>query len=515
MNAVVTVLLAVLSIWDYPSRFPEHERLRREFVAAVREGDTEVMVDSCRKGVKLLPDDPTWQYNLACSLAYFKDQQPALEALEKAIDLGFRDADAIAKDNDLRRLEGQPRFKELVEYAKEMSTKPILAGPAACVSATGIFGETVALGEHNMSWNFDVGCFEAKLKLAAATTEGNVGDLYMNRDAGHSALKMVEFPGLTEVRLDETGRRKGVDLNAPNILFPYPVFGNSSRAFLSGPYWRSLPRSLMTAGAGRMNAMVKMYLSNQTWAFPACWDVAPVETNGDVFASITPYWIATAGRSWSDLPYVKAALLASRSFRPEVKKFLTDGGLLAPTIQTLIRKSLTTVSNETDYLSYKAHPTAFPKNGVDLARLGEAARTLSVRAVPPLAPITLAMAKVKSKSPWPELTYASPFACALVLRADDEERTFLIQARGAEEFEFVQTHGQGVKVTIEKIKPDVARVVLNRKGMSPINRVDVAVFGRNRDTAWGAPSYVSFARMDPEAPYSDPMLTTLGEPKAK
>ena len=46
--------------------------------------------------------------------------------------------------------------------------------------------------------------------------------------------------------------------------------------------------------------------------------------------------------------------------------------------------------------------------------------------------------------------------------------------------------------------------------MSVTNRIDIGVFGRNADTGWGAPSYVSFAVVDPSAPYSDPVLTPLG-----
>ena len=68
MNAAC-ILLALLSIWDYPARFPEHNRLCRQFRVAVREGDTATMEETCRKGVRLLPDDPTWHFNLACSLA--------------------------------------------------------------------------------------------------------------------------------------------------------------------------------------------------------------------------------------------------------------------------------------------------------------------------------------------------------------------------------------------------------------------------------------------------------------
>ena len=103
MNMVV-MLLAVLSVWDYPARQVEHERLAVNFLNASRRGDTAAMYETSSKGVKLLPEDPTWAYNLACALAYRKDQSAAYEALERAIDLGFKDADKIASDIDLSRL---------------------------------------------------------------------------------------------------------------------------------------------------------------------------------------------------------------------------------------------------------------------------------------------------------------------------------------------------------------------------------------------------------------------------
>ena len=144
-------IVAVLSVWDYPARHQEHSRLRRQFVEALRAGDTETMQETCSKGVKLLPDDPTWRFNLACSLAYFpKRKKESLDALEKAIDLGFRDADAIANDADLKRLRDDRRFEELVEYAKEMSRRPLLFGPLATVDATGVFGQSITLGEQNL-----------------------------------------------------------------------------------------------------------------------------------------------------------------------------------------------------------------------------------------------------------------------------------------------------------------------------------------------------------------------------
>lgn len=512
----LAILLAVLSIWDYPARYPQHEQLRAQFVVAMRGGDTVTMEETCRKGVALLPDDPTWHYNLACSLAYFpKRTGEALDELEKAIDLGFRKPDEIAGDTDLKRLSGELRFKQLVEYAREMQTRPLMFGPLATVDAAGLFGTPIALGEQNLTWDFDRGCYDARLKLAVGKKLPWTGDLYMNRDGGHSPMPLGQFPGITAVRFDEEGRRRQLDINAPNVCFPYPTFGNSSMAFVKGPYWRSIPRALLTTESPRLKVMEKLYLSNQFWVFPSNADTAPIGTNGDVFASIAPYWLTTAGRSWSDRPYLKAALLASAAFKPDVKQEIVRRRLLTPTIQTLIRKSLVRVKTEDDYLSPLAHPTAMPPNGVDTNRLVAAAAALKIPEIPPLAVIAVDSVPPEIPPVWPELTYRSAFAWAYVLRADEAQRTFVLRAdpRSAREFRFVKTHGADVDVTIKMTKPYEAVVTIDRTKMTPTKRVDIAVFARNPGTGWGAPSYVSFARMDPTAPYSDPALTPLSDPK--
>ncbi|MGN0855492.1 MAG: tetratricopeptide repeat protein [Kiritimatiellia bacterium] len=514
MSAWAGILLAVLSIWDYPARQPRHEALRDQFITAVRTGDTKTMEETCRAGVELLPDDPTWHYNLACSLAYFKDPEPALAALQKAIDFGFCDSQAISADNDLKRLAHLPRFKELVEYAEENGRKPFFMGPLAAVPATGSFGEPLVLGAHNLSWDFDVGCFVAKMTLSGRDPGGNCGDLYMNRDENHSLLAVTNWPGLTQVRLDREGRGRKMDVDFPNILFPYPVFGNASRGLPFGPYWRSLPRALMTVEARRMKAMHKFYTSNQIWVFPAVRDYN-FTTNGfgDVFASVTPYWFATEGISWSDQYYLKAALTASRAFTPMVKQDLVRRGLLAPTIQMLIRRSLRKVKTDDDYFGPLAHPTCFPPNGLDLNRLAKSAAELTMAEIPPLVTIAGVGGKpTKEASVWPELTYATPCAWALVLRCPDEERVFDILAAGALEYRFAAVHDEKQLAKIEHLRPDLVRVTVDRRGMTPTNRVDIAVFGRNPGTRWSAPGFVSLAVVDPKAPYSDPALTPQEEP---
>ena len=104
MTTALLPLLAVLSIWDYPVRQPQHELLRAEFVQAVRAGDTKKMEESSRKGTELLPDDPTWAYNLACSLAYHEKPDEALDQLDAAVD-------ALAKEAAARKAAPPPPLK--------------------------------------------------------------------------------------------------------------------------------------------------------------------------------------------------------------------------------------------------------------------------------------------------------------------------------------------------------------------------------------------------------------------
>lgn len=511
---VLALVLAILSIWDYPARQPMHEHLRDQFIVALKEGDTETMEETCRKGVKLLPDDPTWHYNLACSLAYYKNAEAAFDELEVAIDLGFRDVDAIKNDNDLKRIASNKRYKELIEYAETMKTRPILIGPMANVKANGLFGRTISLGEQNLLWDFDIGSFKANLELIANSAGGNTGDLYMNRDGMHSPLRIEDFPGLTRVMLDSSGREKGMDLDVPNIDFPYPLFGNASRAYTDNKFWRSLPRSIMTTNAGKLKALRKFYLSNQFWVFPSNADTPPVGTNGDVFPAQLPYFLVTAGKSYSDQYYLRAALEASRAINPAVKKEIVKRGLLAPTLQTLIRHSLSDVTDEEKYLSQLAHPTAFPASGLDMKKLKRLASSLKLRQIPPIVALKVAAAPTKDRSAWPELLFNEPFAVSYILRSTEETRSFTIQAFGAQEFAFVQVHGDENAVKIEKLAPSLVKVTI-KKSLIPVNnRVDIAVMGKTADSTFGAPSFVSFATVDPEAPYSDPFLTPLSEPSS-
>ena len=510
MSAFVCLLLATLSVWDYPQLQFRHENLRARYVAVSKAGAVDEMERIAREGTELLPEDPVWRYNHACALAYGKDHEAALDELERAVELGFTDVEQIRSDPDLTRLSAEARFGDILTYARRLKSRPVLDGPMAATPLRGLMGKPQTLGGANLRWNLDAGCFEAEMELVAAGPRGgNEGDLYVNLDRGHSYLGDTNFVGLTRVRFDSEAARRELDVNYPLTVFPYPVFGNCSRAYKDPVTWRSIPRMVMTQQFFRLRTFDRLYRSNQVWVYPACNDIPPLGTNGDVFASVAPYWILTQGRSYSDLPYLRAALKASAAFPPETKREMLARGLLAPTIQMLLRRSLKAVRTEADYLTPAAHPTAFPAGGLDVKRLVAMAGALKVEDLAPIANLQVLQQAVDVPPGRPEPTYASPCSCAFVLRASDAVRYYRVRAFGGEEYAFVQVHGAPGAIEVSEIEKDFAQLVVHRDLLSPTNRADLAVFAKSKTSGWGAPSFVSFAVVDPKAPYCDWLLQPM------
>lgn len=74
-----------------------------------------------RKLVKLLPQNATAHYNLACSLALSKRKNDALRSLRQAVELGYKDIDWMQQDPDLDGLKALPAFHALLTQLKPQS----------------------------------------------------------------------------------------------------------------------------------------------------------------------------------------------------------------------------------------------------------------------------------------------------------------------------------------------------------------------------------------------------------
>jgi len=74
-----------------------------------------------RKLVRLLPDNATAHYNLACSLALSRRKRDALRSLHRAVELGYSDFDWMQQDPDLDGLKEDPGYTLLVSQLKPQS----------------------------------------------------------------------------------------------------------------------------------------------------------------------------------------------------------------------------------------------------------------------------------------------------------------------------------------------------------------------------------------------------------
>ena len=530
------------SVYEMPRVWPRHCQLRQEMIAAIKRGDAKSMEATCRAALEILPTDATWRYNLACALSCQKEVDRALDELERAINDGFRNADAISKDHDLANISKAPRFAELVEKARALRDKPVDGKPVVGpVSAPA--GSHVTICETNIVWNFDTGVFEALVDVGAprrslpdlaasystskptsperpyvaawlseGSGAGNTGDLYVNRDAGHSPLAVGDFPNLTPISYDAAARALKLHLDIPNTMFgTTPVFGNLSRGRLKGAFWRSMARVSFT-DTGIAARMDLFYRNNQLWVLPSVNDMK--EEVGDAFPANAPFQLVTLGASWSDQPFLRAALAASASFRLPTKKAIVRRRLLAPTIQWLLRRTQKGVRTEDDYLSPAAHPTAFDVKRLDTVELVKRAHDLKPEDVPPTVALSLINSRlfpVKFPQPvrdypdiYSELLFATPSAYCFILRSLDAERTFLLRAQCAPEddpsatFAWKVVHGQAdaVKITaplgemVNGPENGFAQITIDRRNLT--NRIDVACFAKNATTSFGAPAIISF-----------------------
>ena len=72
---------------------------------------------------RLEPQNPLVFYNLACSYSLSGELDQAASALEKALQLGYRDFDWLAKDPDLKPLRAHTAFDDLKAKIRQMKSK--------------------------------------------------------------------------------------------------------------------------------------------------------------------------------------------------------------------------------------------------------------------------------------------------------------------------------------------------------------------------------------------------------
>lgn len=260
---------------------------------------------------------------------------------------------------------------------------------------------------------------------------GNHGDLYDNRDRGHSFFHPHHRPLVTRVQYDPALTARGLDYGLNDrLLFDAPTIGNSSTA-VPGLHWRSLPRLALTRPRSP-EALARIYANNALYVYPEHRDHDP--ELGDLLPANTPYYVMSQGSSGSDRAFVLALLDALAALRPATKTFLQDRGWLAPTLQMLLRRSMAGIATEEDYLSGAAHPTAFDETQIDRGRLIAAAQALTPQTAPPPVRIAMVAETVEGPpadtlaGPASERLFDTPFAIGRVALGPAELRRYRLRA---------------------------------------------------------------------------------------
>jgi len=349
--------------------------------------------------------------------------------------------------------------------------------------------------------------------VATGQAAGNHGDLYENRDRGHSELPAADHPQLARVHYDAAARKAGLDygLSGP-FVFDAPLIGNSSTALKAGLFWRSLPRLALTADAGRgVWPHYQNYLAGQVHVYPEHRDHDP-ET-GDLLPANTPYMLISQGSSGSDRVHLQALAMILAAFRPDTKAFLQETGLLAPAVQMVYRRGRAPVRSRGAYFSGIAHPTAFAGSEIDLAKMVRLANSLTPDTVPPMVRL-----KVEEENAAREgvdffgeglskRLFDTPSAIARVWRSSAPRREMIVSAAATEDpnghplrFIWALLRGDPGRVQIEPLDPEGrrARIRIDWQNPRPVpgnaailsSRLDIGVFAHNGHSD-SAPAFVS------------------------
>lgn len=546
----------------------------RAVLARLRGGGD--LADAIRRIDELLDDHPEsglLHANRAALAMIAGEEQQALDLLERAASLGLPDPAAIAGDPVFAPLAADPAHARRLAAVADAPPLPAdLPEPTpvrngiARVAATGTRWDS-ARERLEPAFAFPEepaaravlpgGPKEAARDLLRehwrrGRAAGNHGDLYDNRDRGHSALDPADFPQLTHVVYPEAARAADIDYGLNDrLLFGHPTFGNSSTAITSGAHWRSLPRHALTRpdGTGPMR-LWQNWAANHLYVHPAHRDYSG--RRGDLFPANTPYLLVARGSSGSERPFLEAIAMILASFRPETKARLIEENLVAPTVQMVFRRSLQNVRSRESYFSGDAHPAAFAGSQINLARMVSLAQSIAPDAIPAETRLRVVEEELGEEGidffgeGLSEQLFDTPSAVARIWRSARGRRSMILSAEESSDpngrpltFHWRLLQGDPDRVRIE---PEAdgrrARITIDWHDPFPISdedpqltsRVDIGVFASNgaHDSApailsWyfpshetrhyeegpdGVPRILSIDHADPEKAdvYADPLL---------
>ncbi|MDF1667031.1 MAG: PHB depolymerase family esterase, partial [Planctomycetota bacterium] len=124
---ILLLFLTVLPTTVYAQQQPQTPEQKAEaFSQAFDAGMDAIRNKKYQQGIRafkycaaLFPERPTAYYNLACIYSLLGKKEEALNHVETALKKGFKSFEHMTRDTDLKNIQGEKRFKDLVKTYKK------------------------------------------------------------------------------------------------------------------------------------------------------------------------------------------------------------------------------------------------------------------------------------------------------------------------------------------------------------------------------------------------------------
>jgi hypothetical protein len=539
------------SVFSMPRKHQELARLRQLIAVMMRESNYQLAETYSHDAIKLISDDPISHYNLACAEARLGRQQQAIDSLNRAMEYGFRGAEHMAADEDLKDLRDHESWSELLELAG----RPPLPGKNVEVRP-GVIQDNVGLvAEENTVYDPKTGLLRSFLRyespeaiarqkeLPIVSYGGKVAErlrqwqqegsaagltnvLYENHDKDHSNLEYKRYPQLSRIEYIDAATAEGLTTGLQHqLLFNGAVIGNSSTAMTSGVFWRSQPR-LAYCDKLLISRITRQHFSNHLYFYPEHRDYDPGHNGrdggyGDVYPANTPYVLISQGSSGSDREFMDAIAATLAAMRPEVQEKLMASGVLMSVVQMIFRRCNSPVVTDEDYLSGKAHPVVFSGDQLQPLKMVEMAHELTVDRLPPVALVAVTdedqpvVGRDYFAAAAREELFTTGAAVARVARSVQKTRRMTLSAQQGRDlngkaltyhWKVLQGDPELIRIEPQNEEQSVVRVSIDHHQRFDVssaekmqsNRVDIGLFVHNGDY-YSAPAFLSIYYPDNEA----------------
>lgn len=534
--------LTAQSVFDMPKLFPQHRQYLSQFMGALQRRDLLSAETAARSAVKLFPNDPNWNYNVACVCAIDGRPEEALTWLQKAIECGFSNLRQLKEDPDLAVLRQQPAYIEMLQRAEAQQHAATTHPPLRAALAVPVaLGSELTISAKNTQWNWDPvqggymttllnlnrqnvsqantynGPYADQIRqwIEEGTAAGNAGDIYVNRDEDRTQIVVENFPLLTSAVYGDEAQIARAHVGIANGLFSsglssYPVVGNSVLSLANTAFWRSLPRLIATETAAdqlsfRLAALNQLYIYDATPDYSA-------QLKGDLLTAAMPQVILSCGKTpaqedvkVANEQLTELVLAGLAAMHPETKQEMLRKGLLVQTIQQLLRKS---VKGAAEYCSVAAHPMAFNVDQIDGKTFITEAHALTKATLPAVFQIVARRETMPRQyidyfdAPTSERLTDTPWSIKRVVRGVEKTRKLTVSALSLESgltYQWFVTNGDPKKVRIRSLTKDASLATIevdyhgafDQKGM-PSRHVDIACVAMRKGVPASAPLFVSF-----------------------